>query len=188
MSCVMSMPPRSATLRPDLVEAALDLRQVSEDQIELRRMRAGRRVMTMRAYSGLTVRLLGVCATLAMLAGCGGSQTSSVVPNSAAQRLGSDLSQNAVARTQDLLYVSHHDDGSVDIYSYPEGKYWGQLKDVRASGLCSDSNGDVFIPTGNSVREYAHGETRPIAVLHGSLGGIVQACAVDGTTGDLAVA
>jgi hypothetical protein len=141
----------------------------------------------MRANSGLTVRLLGVCATLAMLAGCGGSQTSSVVPNSAAQRLGSDLSQNAVARTQDLLYVSHHDDGSVDIYSYPEGKYWGQLKDVRASGLCSDNNGDVFIPTGNSVREYAHGETRPIAVLHGSLGGIVQACAVDATTGDLAV-
>jgi hypothetical protein len=143
--------------------------------------------MPMKTYPGLAVRLIGACVTLAMLAGCGGSQTNAVVPNSASQRLGSDLSQNAASRTQDLLYVSHHDDGSVDIYSYPDGKYWGQLKDVRASGLCSDNNGDVFIPAGDSIREYAHGETRPIAVLHGSLGGIVQACAVDATTGNLAV-
>src|ERR1700722_699286 len=150
MSCVISMPSRSARSRPDLGKRHLASVRVSEDRLELRRKRDGRRKMPMRIYRGLAVRLVGVCVTLAMLAGCGGSQMNAVVPNSASQRLGSDLSQNAASRTQDLLYVSHHDDGSVDIYSYPEGKYWGQLKDVRASGLCSDNNGDVFIPAGDS--------------------------------------
>jgi PQQ enzyme repeat len=103
------------------------------------------------------------------------------------QQPASAPSPDAAARTQDLLYVSHHDDGSVDIYSYPDGIYRDQLKDVRASGLCSDNSGDVFIPSGNSVLQYAHGESRPIAVLRGSLGGSVQSCAVDATTGNLAV-
>ena len=73
------------------------------------------------------------------------------------------------------------------MYSYPDGIFRGQLKDVRASGLCSDSDGNVFIPTRNSVLEYAHGESRPIATMRGSLGGSAQSCAVDPTTGNLAV-
>jgi hypothetical protein len=142
----------------------------------------------MKIRPELPLRPFAVCATLAMLAGCGGSQTNSIVPNAGLARPSSESSPNAAAeRTQDLLYVSHHDDGSVDIYSFPDGIYRGQLKGVRASGLCSDNDGNVFIPAGNSVLEYAHGESRPIATLRGSLGGSVQSCAVDATTGDLAV-
>jgi hypothetical protein len=91
------------------------------------------------------------------------------------------------ATTHDLLYVSNRQGGSVYVYSYPEGKLKGWLQNVRASGLCSDSNGDVFIPDGNEIREYGHGGTRPIAVLHDPIGGVTQFCAVDPLSGDLAV-
>jgi hypothetical protein len=81
--------------------------------------------------------------------------------------------------TQTLLYVSNRKDGSVFVYSYPQGKLSGSLLDVRASGLCSDGNGNVFIPQGNEILEYAHGGTEPIATLRNPLGGAVQFCAVD---------
>ncbi len=83
------------------------------------------------------------------------------------------------ATTHDLLYVSNRQGGSVYVYSYPEGKLKGWLQNLHANGLCSDSNGDVFIPDGNEIREYGHGGTRPIAVLHDPLGGVAQFCAVD---------
>ena len=89
--------------------------------------------------------------------------------------------------TQDLLYISNHEDGSVFVYSYPEGELKGWLLDVRASGLCSDRRGDVFIPESNEIREYAHGGKRPIAVLRNPLGGAIQFCAVDPASGNLAV-
>lgn len=91
------------------------------------------------------------------------------------------------AATQDLLYVSHAKDGSVYIYSYPQGKLKGWLLNVQASGLCAGTNGDVFIPKGNEILEYAHGSTRPFAVLRNPLGGVSQFCAVDPATGNLAV-
>jgi hypothetical protein len=91
------------------------------------------------------------------------------------------------AETRDLLYVSNHRDGSVDVYSYPDGKLNGWLRDLRAMGLCADKNGDVFVPNGNEIREYAHGGTRPVAVLRDPLGGATQFCAVDPVTGNLAV-
>jgi hypothetical protein len=91
------------------------------------------------------------------------------------------------AKVQDLLYVSHYKDASVYAYSYPQGKLKGWLLNVQASGLCSDRNGDVFLPEGNKILEYVHGETRPIAVLRSSLGAGFQFCAVDAVTGNLAV-
>src|ERR1700729_1398260 len=91
------------------------------------------------------------------------------------------------AKTRDLLYVSNHKDGSIYAYSYPEAKLKGWILDAQASGLCADENGDVFVPGGNEIREYAHGGTRPIAVLRNPLGGVSQFCAVDPATGNLAV-
>jgi hypothetical protein len=91
------------------------------------------------------------------------------------------------AQTRDLLYVSDRKDGSVYVYSYPGAKRQGRLPNIRANGLCSNKNGDVFIPEGNEVLEYAHGGMRPIAVLRNSLGGAVQFCAVDPATGSVAV-
>jgi hypothetical protein len=58
----------------------------------------------------------------------------------------------------------------------------------RAEGTCVDQNGDVFISnlgTGN-IFEYAHGGKKPIRILSSPSGDPIG-CAVDTTTGDLAV-
>ncbi|HET6275693.1 MAG TPA: hypothetical protein VFE16_07165 [Candidatus Cybelea sp.] len=91
------------------------------------------------------------------------------------------------ADTLDLLYVSSAKDGSVYVYSYPQGGLQGWLLKRHASGLCSDRDGDVFVPEGNEVLEYAHGSTQPLATLRNALGGTSQFCAVDPSTGNLAV-
>lgn len=58
------------------------------------------------------------------------------------------------------------------------------------SAVCSDPNtGNVFVTDEQSIIEYAHGGTSPIATLGvPSQYGIVYGCAVDPTTGNLAVA
>lgn len=135
---------------------------------------------------------LGACAVLVLAAGCAGSQTqtNSLVPSgfsraTTAPARGAWMASGA--QTRDLLYVSDRKDGGVYVYSYPEAKSQGRLPNVRANGLCSNNNGDVFIPQGNEVLEYVHGGMRPIAVLRNPLGGAVQSCSVDTTTGNLAV-
>ncbi len=91
------------------------------------------------------------------------------------------------AKGQDLLYVSNRNNNGVDIYSYPQGKLKGQIPNVSAGALCTDSGGNVFLSQANTIREYAHGGVRPIAVLRNPLGGSSEFCAVDPTTGNLAV-
>jgi hypothetical protein len=134
--------------------------------------------------------LVSVCATLVMLAGCGGSQgqTNSLVPSQ------SGASSDALAhaappspKLQDLLYVSDAKTGAVEIYSYPERKPVGHLAVQRAAGLCSDDKGDVFVPQGNEILEYPHAGMHSIAILRDPLGIGVQFCAVDPATGSLAV-
>lgn len=92
------------------------------------------------------------------------------------------------ARVHELMYVSDFGAASVSVYSYPAGKLEGHLRGVVApAGECSDRSGNVFVtePTAGKIREFAHGGTRPIAVLKDSA---PVACSVDPTTGDLAVA
>jgi hypothetical protein len=87
------------------------------------------------------------------------------------------------AKRSDLLYVATGD--SVFVLSYPHGDLIGSLN-ISGSNLCSDKNGDVFIPTsGYVILEYAHGGAYPIQTLHG--GDIPLDCAVDPVTGNLAV-
>ncbi|MGC9993601.1 MAG: hypothetical protein ABSD52_14575 [Candidatus Cybelea sp.] len=92
-----------------------------------------------------------------------------------------------LAKSQALLYVSSYY-GYLKIYTFPQGKAAGS---IPISGvpeeLCSDKAGDIFVPEsyGQIVVEYAHGGTEPIATFpdhHTPYG-----CAVDPTTGNLAV-
>ncbi|MGA7355471.1 MAG: hypothetical protein WA431_15800 [Candidatus Cybelea sp.] len=78
------------------------------------------------------------------------------------------------------------------ILAYPKGTLVGQVTVPSGipEGLCSDSAGDVFVATYESsdksyIYEYAHGGTQPIATL--SDPGAPQGCAIDPTTGNLAV-
>ena len=132
------------------------------------------------------------CLSAVLVAGCERSQMQSnaLVPsesNAAGAASGKSAWMAEDAESRDLLYVSNRKDGSVYVYSYPQAKLVGGLHNVHAGSLCSDSSGDVFIPSGNAILQYSHGGTRPVAVLRNPLGGATSFCAVDPVTGNLAV-
>lgn len=96
---------------------------------------------------------------------------------------------NPAARSRDLLYIS--DIGTDDVYAfaYPKGKLMGTLSGFQEpAGLCVDKTGNIWITdaAAEEIFEYAHGGTTPIATLNES-GQEPFACAIDPTTGNLAV-
>lgn len=128
-------------------------------------------------------------ALVAILTGCGDTQAGTVptftsAQNEAHQRSGS---------SGDLLYIASSNTDEVYIATYPGGTILNTFKTAaRPMSICSDANGNVWVPEKDyssgpaSVVEYAHGGTTPIATL--SLGNeYPQECAVDPTTGNLAV-
>ena len=122
-------------------------------------------------------------AAVVMLSAC---TSSGSVPNTNGAATGPPLSRAAHA---DLLYVSGGCGGTC-ILSYPKGKPVGSLA-VSGASLCSDKNGNVFVPTTDGsghavVYEFAHGGTQPIATL--TVDGILaEGCSVDPSSGNLAV-
>jgi hypothetical protein len=135
------------------------------------------------------------CVAVAMLAGCGGSQPPVGAPGAMAQ------SHAIAARAKksisgELLYVGEQNEsGEVLVFSYPKGNLVQTLTGFGAPTwfLCSDSSGDIFVPTTNGesagyVYEFAHGGSQPIETLTDPGPGYAQSCSVDPTTGNLAVA
>jgi len=140
------------------------------------------------------MKTLAICAgfaiALAMLAGCGGSQVAPTSVTGAASASHGKSWMKPGSSSSDLLYIEGGCFG-ICIVSYPSGKYVGNIITATAGFLCSDSNGDVFLPVGQSegagyIYEYAHGGTTPIATLTDT--GFPNGCSVDPTTGNLAVA
>jgi hypothetical protein len=135
---------------------------------------------------------LSSCVAAALLAGCGGSQppigAPGAVPQASAIATHADRGKSWMlpeAKTDDLLYISNV--YTVTVYSYPKGKHVGTLKGFyEPFGECSDSAGDVFIANGDTILEYEHSGKKPIQTLTLSGYGSVS-CAVDSTTGNLAV-
>lgn len=150
---------------------------------------------------------LSVVAFSAILAGCGNASPAPgrVVPGSPLDfngRASAPYSRQkswmlpGAQKQQSLLYISNQGSGSVTAYTYLNGGglvLVGTLTGFsKPTGMCTDSAGDVWIPdygTG-ALYEYAHGGTTPIDVLkqRGNGGGLPFDCAVDPTTGNLAVA
>jgi hypothetical protein len=92
------------------------------------------------------------------------------------------------AKDEDLLYVSNV--YTITVYSYPKGKLVGTLSDFeKPYGECVDAKGNVWITDSSFGRiyEYPHGGTKPIHTLTDPEY-VPYGCAVDPTTGDLAVA
>jgi DNA-binding beta-propeller fold protein YncE len=150
-----------------------------------------------------------VCAAAAALAGCGGNVAQSALEPAALRqnagmkaftgmgasptvrrpdRTPSQMTPNA--RNNDLLYVSDAESNDVTVYAYPKGTLMGTLRGfAEPQGECSDKHGNVWIVntgTGNLI-EYAHGGTTPIAIVSDP-GYYPAGCAIDPTTGNLAVA
>jgi hypothetical protein len=84
----------------------------------------------------------------------------------------------------DLLYATGGCEGAC-VLSYPDLKLVGGIAD-RGISICSDSQGNIFLPRDTTVTEYAHGGTSPVATLT-LPGNASSGCSVDPITNDLAV-
>jgi hypothetical protein len=128
----------------------------------------------------------GLSAVAAILAACGGSEgpvnalvTSQVRPF--------DGRPSTTASGNDFIYVSQtgQDYGTL-VLSYPTGKKVTKIKRVLGP-MCTDPNtGNVYIIDETTIREYAPGKKQPIGSLTLEIGE-PSGCAVDPTSGDLAV-
>jgi hypothetical protein len=126
-------------------------------------------------------------------AGCGGPAAPiqappAVQPATRIDSAGSWMAPSAAR--QNLLYVSDSD-GTVRVFSYPGLKQVGLLQGFKSpAGLCSDPrNGDVYVVDTNSldIFKYKHGGKKPIKMLT-MFAYFPFGCAVDPTSGDLAIA
>lgn len=130
-------------------------------------------------------------AIAVFLASCGPFAPSTRVTDPTAQ---TPLTKNQAitglpsdTKNKDLIYVTNVT--SVLIYSFPNGKYLGELKAFKnASGACSDAKGNVFFTdvTTGDIYKYPHGARKPSATYKTHIGLDPFGCAFDSTTGNLA--
>ncbi len=109
-------------------------------------------------------------------------------PTSSADRSASWMASDAAA-AKSLLYVSDAGTFDVYVYTFPELKPAGKLTGfVEPQGECSDRGGNVWITNTVSqvILEFAHGGKHAIRTLNDPTG-YPGGCAVDASTGDLAV-
>ncbi|MGA9018527.1 MAG: hypothetical protein WA304_12595 [Candidatus Cybelea sp.] len=129
---------------------------------------------------------LRVCAAVALLAGCGGGSQlgSSPIQPDAFPTRASWMAPKA--KQGDLAYVGGF--YGVSAFTYPSFKYVYSIAGDDAQGLCAAKNGDWWVVESGAdeVSEYAHGGTTPLKTLSVP-GGEAAGCAVDPTTGTLAV-
>jgi DNA-binding beta-propeller fold protein YncE len=93
------------------------------------------------------------------------------------------------ATNDDLLYISNTDDQTVSAYSFTKRKLLGTLTGFEQPySLCVDAEQNVYVTNDYRLEmiEFAHGGAKPIKYL-GDPDGYPIGCAVDPTTGDLAV-
>jgi hypothetical protein len=155
--------------------------------------------------SGRMRGALGTALSAAILAGCGGTQNGAVPQGVTAQSRVHQASgswMSAEAQSEDLLYASVQTTccaargADVYVFSYPQGKLVGELNVTKDTmfGLCSDRRGHVYVTSFNTsgsgystyIYKYRHGEAHPIAKFLDPWS--ADACSVDPTTGNLAVA
>jgi len=87
--------------------------------------------------------------------------------------------------SSDLIYMVLGN--TVGIYNF-SGDQVGALKGFEGvAGLCSDTQGNVWVTYGNSLLEYTHAGTVPIAQVYLPSGYGAESCAVDPSSGNLAV-
>jgi hypothetical protein len=156
--------------------------------------------MEYRIPASRALALLAATATSALLPACA-AQTPFVAQAPAAAppaaRVANPLRHSMgkswmdpTAKSSALLYVSSEDIPSVIVYNYATGKLAGKIFGLsQVEGLCVDKAGNIFMAsTGlGNIYKYAHGGKKAIATLHDP-NEVPWGCAIDPTTGDLAVA
>lgn len=134
---------------------------------------------------------LSSCITVALLTGCGALSPSLPKAQGDAQPASARARVARPAVSKDiLLYATDPNDNLVYMISLPTGKLVGKLTGFNQPiNDCSDTAGNVYIVDSqdHQLRAYKHGAKSPFRVL--SVGeNIPIGCAVDPTTGNLAVA
>lgn len=88
-----------------------------------------------------------------------------------------------------MLYVSNRGSESVNVFAYPHGDLVRKLHFAAEPLLmCADNQGNVFIPEGSAIVEYAYGGKKPLRTLSvGHYGGL-DSCSFDAATDGLAAA
>lgn len=121
----------------------------------------------------------------ATLVGCGGSQIgglSGALPQGAMKAPMRPLKPSSNI----YLYVREYGDDQIAVLTFPDGKSVRTLKD--AGWLCTDPNtGNLFV-VGGALDEYSPGGASKIADAPFPGGYVEQGCAVDPTTGSIAIA
>lgn len=135
----------------------------------------------------------GGLATALLLVGCSSQGTMPIA------RSGVSSSQGAAKSSGYLLYVAHAAKSHskyisvVSVLTFPAGKPYARIELTGYSaGACSDTSGNVWVVEGENreytALEFAHGGTKPIAQIEiGRAHGLGGNCAVDPTTGNLAI-
>jgi len=134
---------------------------------------------------------LSMSVATALLSACTGSQPPSsalsampysrVIPEKL-MHAGSWMLSKATG--DELVYIA--ESAGVGVYS-TAGKNVGLLKGLNNPGICSDSQGNVWVTYGDSLLEYEHGGTIPIAQTYLAPGFRAISCAFDPTSGRFAV-
>ncbi|MBV9720177.1 MAG: hypothetical protein JOZ77_12730 [Candidatus Eremiobacteraeota bacterium] len=140
----------------------------------------------------LHTRLSPFAAYAALLTACSGNASMMSAPASLATHADRSPQQQArrAATPSKLLYISDGGAHTAHIYSYPQGRKLGTLTNLgQPAGVCDDAAGNVWIVNSGTseVLEYAHGGTKPVAthIIQGA--GDLYGCAVDPSSGNLAV-
>jgi hypothetical protein len=144
------------------------------------------------------LRLLPTALTsLALITACAGQNNSSSSglnpPATLHERASLHGSwMDAKAKAQRLLYVSDTENNAVYVYGASSNKLVGTLGGFeRPLGECVDAKSNVWIVDSAALTEYAHGGTTPIgsiSMYDFYAGGYhPYSCAVDPTSGDLAI-
>jgi len=140
---------------------------------------------------GFSRYALTSCVAAAMLTGCGGSQppigAPGAMPQTSAIATHADRGKSWMlpgSSSGDLIYATGGCGGTC-VISYPDMKLVGDLPDSGVA-ICSDAQGNIFLPKDGKVVEYAHGGTAPVATLN-LPGGGGGGCTVDPISHNLAV-
>jgi hypothetical protein len=136
------------------------------------------------------LQLVVICCSLilsgaALLEGCAGPQSTGVSPPQSAVPA---QAHKASGSDGDLLYALSlaSKRGDLRAYTFPGGVPVSRQTVQATGGLCSDANGNIFIPKAQAIDEYAHGGRRPTATLNDT-GYYARNCSVDPNSGNLAV-
>ncbi|HEX3370402.1 MAG TPA: hypothetical protein VHS56_12550 [Candidatus Cybelea sp.] len=126
-------------------------------------------------------RASAIAAVSLLFAGCGGSSSTATLPQGPSSI--HQTAQHGKSGSGDLIYAAGSN-GKSYVMTYPEGKLVGTIAGT-AVDACSDGVGNVYLTTSNGVEEFPHGATTPSATFE--VDGASIGCAVDPTSGDLAV-